>query len=346
MVPCTVYDKEITQKVWTYEGIQIKYIKYFKIPGTYNFEKTGYALFRALDRCLNLNKYDIYHADAALPTGQAMMLASKKYGKKYVVHGHGLDVFLDVSYRNKRNCNKIVDASKKVYENASAIIGVSQKVIDNICERVPCRNKSFVVYNGVDTSLFYPQQHKNAKIEIVVVGNLIPLKGHRYALKALRLAENKYPGKFKMVIVGKGAEEEALKKYVQQLKLEQIVDFLGYVAYAEVAKIIRLSDIFLLPSFYEALGCVYLEAMASGIPTIGCSGNGIEEIIKNGEDGFLVKGKNEIEIFNVLESLIDNHVRNKVGMAAREKICSQYKWSDSAEALLRIYAYLDRNKQE
>lgn len=335
-VPVTVYDREIKQDEWQFDGVRIKYIRYFKIPGTLDFHRAGHALYRSLNKTFDFSSYDIIHADAALPTGQAAMIASKKYGIPYVVHGHGLDVYLDVSYRNKTNCRLIVDASKEVYENSSAVIGVSRKVINNVINGVDVRDKAFVAYNGVDTDRFYPIPHENEKLVVSVIGNLIPLKGHRYLLDAVNKYQKAFPDEMIINIIGRGPLEEELMTKSEELGLSSIVRFMGYIAYHKVAAELQYSDIFVLPSYYEALGCVYLEAMACGIPAVGCWNNGIDEIIENGKDGFLVDEKNSDQIYEDLVLLRDRAKREQIGGNARKK-AERYTWLDSAKAVEEVY---------
>ena len=226
-----------------------------------------------------MKKYDLYHADAALPAGQAAMIAGKKYGKPYVVHGHGLDVFLEESYAARSNVGKIVGQSVLIFQNAAAVCGVSRKVLDRISEKVDLADRGHVVYNGVDTERFFPVPHESdGVVHLISVGNLIPLKGHDLTIRALRaLLDKGYSADLK--IVGGGVLENELKTLASDLGIADAVEFTGYVPYGDVCKLMQSSDVFVLPSWFEALGCVYLEAMACGLPVIGCYGNGIDEIM-------------------------------------------------------------------
>lgn len=336
VVPYTFYDREIRQKEWNYEGISIRFVCYFKIPGTLDFHRAGRALFFSLDKNLDIESYDIIHADAALPTGQAAMYLSKKYNIPYVIHGHGLDVFLDVSYKGKKNCKKIVQAGETVYRNAEAVIGVSRKVVDNVAVRVDLGGKAYVAYNGVDINTFFPVPHKNEKLVISVVGNLIPLKGHRYLFEAVSKFNHDYPGEISVRIIGRGYLEEELKDQVDSLGLSDAVVFIGYIPYDQVVTELQASDVFILPSYYEALGCVYLEAMACGLPAVGCYHNGIDEIIVDGENGFLVEEKDSQSIYEKLVLLRNPAIRNKIGIKARETV-QHYTWDDSAAAVKKAY---------
>ena len=339
VVPITFYDREVGLKEWNYEGVSIKYIRFFKLPGTADFHRTGQALYKRLKRKLDLSSYDVYHADAPLPAGYAMMKAAKKYNKPFVVHGHGLDVFLGESYKGAKNCEKIVTVSQQVYREADAVIGVSHKVLEKIQEEVDITGKGYVAYNGVDVDKFIPVEQKkpNDRVRIISIGNLIPLKGHEYTLRAIRqLVDDGYVD-INFLLVGRGRLEQQLKEMVADLKLESYVTFYGYIPYTDVVKMLQQSDIFVLASYYEALGCVYLEAMACGIPVIGCQGNGIDEIINAGCDGYLIDAKNVSQIADCLKELFDVERRRQMGKMARKTVFSKYTWNDSANKILSVY---------
>lgn len=338
--PIVVYDREVKCCKWEYEGVNIKFPRFFKIPGANFFYKTGDWLYQSLEHNIDMEMYDIYHADAAIPTGYAMMRASYKYGKPFVVHGHGLDVFLDNSYGKSKNVQKIVSASKAVYRNADAVCGVSEKVIDNIRKEMNEDINAYVVYNGVDVDKFFPLGiERRDFITILSVGNLIPLKGHEYTIRAVKMLQEK-GYKVCLQLLGRGEQEENLRNLVNRLGLEKDVTFVGYVPYDEVVHYMQQADLFILPSYYEALGCVYLEAMACGLPVIGCRGNGIEEIISHGVNGYLVEGKNVEQIAESVESYLSNTDRNAIKACARKTVTQGYQWKHSALKLKKIYESL------
>ena len=96
--------------------------------------------------------------------------------------------------------------------------------------------------------------------------------------------------------------------------------------------------LFALPSRYEGLGCVYLEAMSTGKPVVGCRGQGIAEIIQQGLNGFLIGPDNEKELTLVLSLLLrDERRRRNLGVAARETIMDGFTLAHQAERLTRIY---------
>jgi glycosyltransferase involved in cell wall biosynthesis len=100
----------------------------------------------------------------------------------------------------------------------------------------------------------------------------------------------------------------------------------------------RRCTIFALPSRYEGLGCVYLEAMSAGKPVIGCREQGISEIIQHGSNGFLVGPDNKRELTLALEMLLrDEPRRRNLGSAARDTVLERLTLAEQAESLARIY---------
>lgn len=112
------------------------------------------------------------------------------------------------------------------------------------------------------------------------------------------------------------------------------------MTYENIIKELKMYDVFILPSWYEALGCVYLEAMASGVITVGCYQNGIDEIIHNGNNGFLVRPHEVEDIVEVIKNIYDNkdtlEMKN-IALAGRKTIMEKFTWKNSAEALRRVY---------
>ena len=338
IVPLPFYSCGNTPRHWELDGITIQYVRYFKVPGTFMFEYCGLMLYYALKQMIDFKKFDLIHSDTALPTGYAAMLLSRKYHIPYIVHCHGLDVFLEESYQTRLNVSKIKKTCMKVYENANVIICVSEKVKWKLKE-LHLNYKIQVIYNGVDPKRFYPgEKIKKDELIILTIGNLIAIKGHEYTLRAFQMLVNNGIDSAKLVIIGKGSEELFLKKLAIELGIIDKVIFRGYIPYEEVAQELRNSDIFVLPSYYEALGCVYLEAMASGIPAVGCFGNGIDEIIQDRVNGMLVRPQNVHDLYNCLKELVVNKtLKEGIAQKGLETVRTMYTWDDSAKNLLNLY---------
>jgi teichuronic acid biosynthesis glycosyltransferase TuaC len=105
-----------------------------------------------------------------------------------------------------------------------------------------------------------------------------------------------------------------------------------------VAEAVHSCTVFALPSRYEGLGCVYLEAMASAKPAIACHGQGIDEIIDHGTNGWLIPVDGVEELVQGLQLLLgDAELRTRIGVAARKTILAKHTLSHQAENLAKIY---------
>jgi hypothetical protein len=141
-----------------------------------------------------------------------------------------------------------------------------------------------------------------------------------------------------MDVIGRGPEQSRLQALSQQLGIGNRVRFLGAQSRQQVAAAMRRCTVFALPSRYEGLGCVYLEAMSAGKPVIGCRGQGIAEIIQHGFNGFLVGPDNEKELTLALAMLLrDEPRRHNLGAAARDTILERLTLAHQAESLARIF---------
>jgi hypothetical protein len=106
----------------------------------------------------------------------------------------------------------------------------------------------------------------------------------------------------------------------------------------EVAEAMRTCTVFALPARFEALGCVYLEAMSCGKPVIACRGQGIDEIIRHGENGWLIPEDGLEELVEALSTLFQSpDLRAQIGAAARLTILDNLTMFHQAQHLAEIY---------
>lgn len=321
-------------------GVPAQWLRYFSLPGGSGLSSAGAFLFaRILGRVRELqraHKLDLVHAHGALPCGHAAMLLSAELGVPYVVSVHGLDAFSvsQVSGKAGEWCRRI---SQRVYRSSRRVICVSEHVREQVLEGAGTVCRTSVVYNGVDPNLFSPGAEPASGPPLVLsVGNLIPIKGHHLLIRAVAALAPEFPA-LALEIIGDGAERSRLVTLANQL-IPDRVRFLGRQSRRQVAEAMRRCTVFALPSRYEGLGCVYLEAMSVGKPVIGCRGQGIAEIIQHGSNGFLVGPDNERELTLALAMLLrDDPRRRSLGTAARDTILERLTLEHQAEVLARIY---------
>ncbi len=313
-------------------------IRYISLPGGVGLPSAGASLFASLlgtvRKLHRTTPIHIIHAHAALPCGHAAALLSRELEIPFVVTAHGLDAYFtdQVMGRAGNWCGHV---SKFVYRAAACVISISEKVRDRVLKGAQGGETTEVVYNGVDSDLFRPTGANSEASTILCVGNLIPTKGHDVLLRAFAMVQGHFP-EFSCEIIGDGPERSKLEGIAANLDVRVL--FRGRKSRAEVADAMRRCAIFALPSIYEGLGCVYLEAMASGRPTVGCRGQGIDEVIEHGANGLLVSPGGVEDLADALSVLLqDSQLRDKLGAEARRTILREFTLAHQAERLAGIY---------
>ena len=267
----------------------------------------------------HLHPVHVIHAHSALPCGHAALLLSRELKIPFVVTVHGLDAFStrQVQGHAGKWCARI---SQTVYRSACSVICVSEKVRDQVTEGAGTRVNTVVLYNGVDPQIFSPGADGPDAPVVLSVGNLIPVKGQELLLRAFAAIHNRFPTS-SLEIIGDGPERARLQQKAKERGLAGKIHFRGRQSRAQVADAMRRATVFALPSRYEGLGCVYLEAMASGKPVIACRGQGIEEVIKTGMNGCLIAADDCRDWkISLAQLLTQAELREKIGAAARQTV--------------------------
>jgi glycosyltransferase involved in cell wall biosynthesis len=221
-----------------------------------------------------------------------------KYIKKYYKGNtisilEGSDIFLetnnDLSTQHKLlelklNVNKIISVSHTLQQYLK-----SKFDIDSTC-----------IHNGFRTDLFYFTKIKEhtQTINLLTIGNLLPVKGHDLLLEAMRILGNKY----ELTIIGDGPLKNRYAQYIKKNNLEKRVFLKGAIANHKLKNEISKSDVFCLPSRSEGFGIVVLEAMACGVPVVAASVGGLSEIIIKNFNGLLCEPENPHILAETIQS--------------------------------------------
>ena len=138
---------------------------------------------------------------------------------------------------------------------------------------------SYVLYNGVDCSIFNSESHRIHPTFIIgCIANFVDWKGQETLIRALDILKSKQD-QLKMIFVGSGPTLQDCMNLVQELNLTDIVEFRKEVHHHELAAFYHSLDLFVLPSYFEGFGCVCTEAAACGVPYMICQGQGAAEYI-------------------------------------------------------------------
>ncbi|MGN1372253.1 MAG: glycosyltransferase family 4 protein [Candidatus Coprovivens sp.] len=164
-----------------------------------------------------------------------------------------------------------------------------------------------IIFSGAPTHNQYIKRNfSTKKFNILYVGKLIKRKNADLLLKAIKKIDlNKIN---KVTIIGEGPEEKKYKKLCKKLKLENYVEFIPKVKREKILEYMDNSEIFVMPSVGETVGLVYLEAMSRGCLTIATRKEGIDGIIINEKNGYLVEPNSIESIAKTINGIFSSNV--------------------------------------
>ena len=211
-----------------------------------------------------------------------------------------------------------------LYRRVDGWIAPTQQILKTLAPLHP--KASCAIPNWVDVDKFSFKPHTvHDPVNLGILGQISPHKGHDDAIEALRLLGNGY----RLLIAGRGDETYVAKLKEQARNLP--ADFPGFVSLPDFFDRI---DILLVPSWEEPFGIVLLEAMASGIPVVSTSAGGPLDIVRSGIDGILVPPKNPAALAEAVGLAMQN--REKIVQNARTRVETEF---DIRKVVPRIEAF-------
>ena len=281
------------EKDYFFEDFSIKIFKmidfpFFIFPGIFNnINKQRFRLF------LKKNKISFVHFSHSHVSYPSSYLVEDLECKKIIQH-HGLDVLQLMNGRSKFfrkiYSNILIRNSIRILNNADLNIGVSNLVLKKLRKYKSYNPKQeFVLYNGVDTSKFFKKnKEKNNFFTIGCVANFWKIKDQITLIKSVQKIIIKRTH-IKLRFIGSGPTLKYCKKYVKKNNLSSFISFEKELAHEKLNDFYNSIDLFVMPSYYEALGCVYLESWATQTPFIGVKDQGISEIVPDKKNMLILK---------------------------------------------------------
>ncbi len=299
-------------------------------------KKVDYFAFVKLARIIREMKIDIIHThntQSFIDGTLAALLA----GVKTIVHTDHSRPFPDKK--------RYMVAERILSLFAHKIIGVSDSVVKNLMhyERI-APDKMLTIHNGIDASEYDINVDRVKKRRELGLDDISPVlgissrlsyvKGIVYLLKAMCDIRKVY-NNISLLIIGDGPQKEELEKLTIVFGLQKHVHFLGEMD--KIQPILKLFDIFVLPSLSEGMPICLLEAMASGCPIVTTNVGGIPEMIENGKNGFLVRPADSKALSNAILYLLEHEqVRQQLVIEGKRVVRERF----SALKMTKTYEQL------
>lgn len=231
-----------------------------------------------------------------------------------------------------------INVLRPILQKATSIITISQYNKELMTTKYDISPKKInIVHCGIRMDYFQPVKHSSTHsqiINLVNVGRLVPVKGQKYLLHALKKLKNKNFN-YKLRIIGEGVLYQELKALIDKYELSDSVQLLGSLAQREVINELDKADIFIMPSLSEGIPVACMEAMAMKLPVVGTRITGLAELVTHKETGLLVPPENECELASAIEWLASHpDEREIIGDNARKKIQNEFERLTCTKRLL------------
>ena len=280
--------------------------------------------YRQLKKILNEGHYDVVHCNT--PMGgivtRLAARADRRQGTKVFYTAHGFHFYQGAPKKNWLVFYPI----EKFFANhyTDKLITITAEDYQLAREKFRCHVER-IHGVGVDEKRYYPVGKEeqlrlreelgctgNQKI-ILCVGELLPNKNQKMAIHAMGEIVKAFPDA-QLLLAGNGPEKEHLEAEIKACGLESNVKLLGYCTYLE--KYQRIADVLVACSHREGLPLNLVEAMLTGNPVVASVNRGHRELIRDGENGYLVRDEAQMAQ-SVIALLSDSQLQSRVGNQSR-----------------------------
>lgn len=341
------------------------------------FEFTVFCLYSKGELACEVERIGIPVSVLGVPKkmglkGYIKLCNALKMGAFDIVHCHLLEgcwygipagwlAGVPIRIAHLQNCHWRLSLRARLFDRfaftfADAAFGCSEAVLRFYQQRMwyPM-SKCHLVYNGVVTKRFenLPSKEEARRalslpsqkcVIVTTVARLVPQKGHVFLLEAAKEVVSKFKD-VRFLLVGDGGLRAQLEHRVSTLGLAEHVCFLGQRT--DVPQILAASDIFVLPSLWEGLGLVLVEAGLAGLPVVATRVDGIVEVVEDGRSGFLVPPGDVRALAEAVQTLVEDALlRERMGMEGRAIALQRFSMERIASQVADLYHVLLRRKEK
>lgn len=288
-------------------------------------------------------RVDVIHCGNIRPAGYAVTWPHMRLGLPYLLYVNGGDLLRE-KVKSKGRVKRA--GARKILGNAAGIVATSRWVAElarEVMDKVGIKNIPPVgAFDlGTDPVKFHPSRDTGALRAkwgvgeaplLITVARLVPHKGQDSAIRALAALRGEFPDLW-YVMVGEGHYEQSLRDLARELGVHDRVIFAGLLSDDDLAEAYATSMLYVGLSRIdqeinvEGFGISFLEAAASGIPSIAGDSGGVRSAVRDGETGIVVPPTDILSITAAIGSLLRNWPRGvAMGRAARVAVETHYNW--------------------
>jgi phosphatidylinositol alpha-1,6-mannosyltransferase len=289
-------------------------------------------------------RFDVLHCGNIRPVGYAVRWVHRKLGTPYLVYVNGGDLLRErrkaqQSPLKRQTAGWILGQAAGIVATSRWVANLTSEVMTEVGVTSPPPVAALDL--GTDPSHFNPSRDTGALRRrwgvgdapvILTVARLVPHKGQDMGIRALAALSHDFPA-LRYIMVGEGHDEARLRALARELGVTDKVGFVGAMRDDELPEAYATSTIYLGASRVdkeinvEGFGISFLEAGASGVPSVAGDSGGVRSAVRDGETGIVVPPTDVEAITDALRSLLLNPERRKqMGRAARHAVETHYNW--------------------
>ena len=273
---------------------------------------------------------DVIHAHTLGFDSEIGAWLKSKFSCPLVVTTHGSDTAVPLA-------NGQHDALRCTCDKADTVVAVSSVLREKLRTCGTTTRLEAAVNGFVPRSV--PEGTEKDPFHMIQAGHLIPLKRTDVTIRAFAKLKKDRP-QLRLTVIGQGPQREALENLCRELSVSDSVRFLGQIPNEEVFREMCTASYFVMASKPEGFGIVYLEAMAAGCVTVGTEGEGISDVIRHGENGFLVPADDPDAIVRVISDCLETPEK-AANIAENGTItANKLAWENNAEKYLALFSSL------
>ena len=312
------------------DGVELCDLRYLTLSsyGEKNFNaKSAICSIRLWKKLLLAFQPDVIHAHTVGFDSRIGAWLKKLFSRPMVATVHGSDVAVPIAQGKGEQLCRDCEEADFIGADSSRLA----EMVRNCGAKTPLRviSNGFVLHKCEENIPRDP-------MKMIQVGHLIPSKRVDVSIRAFAILKKKYP-QMTFTIIGKGVERDNLEALCRELKVEDAVTFTGEIENRRVFEALCGATYFSMVSKPEGFGIVYLEAMAAGCITIGTQGQGIIDVIRDGENGFLLPADDPQAIADVIEDCIEHPKKAEVIAKQGQADALNLTWETNAKKYLQFF---------
>jgi len=336
---CTIYTNGFLAERLERQRIRIWDLA--RDPGIQHYRmrrKYDLRVISPLVRLIRAGDYDIVHLfPASLFVAAASRFAP---GPCYLFSEHSC-------YNRRRRWRVFKLLDRVIYRQYAQVLAVTGEVREALIQWLPAiTDKVRVLQNAVDPARFHFPEEQVERVRqelglesrdrtVLFAGRLAPVKGLDVLLQAIASLSGGLPPT-RFLIAGDGPQRRELEEFATRAGVRNKVSFLG--VREDIPLLLRVADLVVLPSRWEGLPMILLEAMAARTPVLATAVGGIPQLVEQGIHGWLVSPGDPAALAEGLVTLItSSELREKLSEAAFRKVCEHYSLEGAMKKLVSIY---------